>query len=207
MTIRKFAVLFWAFLIASAAIAGEEQRTRIEIDVDSDAAGHQTFKFDSKDAGFNLQDMAVGETRVLTDESGSTAQVIRTEDGFELDINGEKIDISDLHAMNGPHSGHKMMMHVNADGHAADIDTDVVIDKDVRKVKIVRSGDTEDVTIISGSAIDEATRQRIREALESSGQSGEVVFIDSSEFDVDGETQAHGKREVRIIKKKVDVTN
>ncbi len=53
---RKFLVLFWAFLLATAAVAGEEHRTKIEIAIDDDDSGHQSFKFDSKDAGFNLHD-------------------------------------------------------------------------------------------------------------------------------------------------------
>ena len=47
---KKFAVLFWAFLLATAAIAGEDQRTRIEIEIDDDNTGHRSFKFDSAEA-------------------------------------------------------------------------------------------------------------------------------------------------------------
>ena len=88
MIIRRFLVLLWAFLLAAAAVAGEEQRTKIEIEIDGDDSGHRSFRFDSKDAGFNLHDMAVGETRELTGESGNTALVTRTEDGFVLDVDG-----------------------------------------------------------------------------------------------------------------------
>ena len=71
-----------------------------------------------------------------------------------------------------------------------------------RKIKIVKTGDADDVTVISGGAIDEATRQRIREALASSGEENEVEFIDSTEFNADG-----ARKEVRIIRKEIDVTN
>jgi len=84
VTLRKYAVLIWAFLLATAAIAGEEHRTRIDIDID-DEAGQSSFVFDSEDAGFDLDDMAVGERRTLTDDSGNVADVLRTEQGFELD--------------------------------------------------------------------------------------------------------------------------
>ena len=58
---------------------------------------------------------------------------------------------------------------------------------------------------ISGEAIDKETRERIRAVLESAGQDGEVVFIDSSELQAGG--GAHSRHEVRIIKQEVDVTN
>lgn len=192
MTAKKYAVLIWAFLLATAAIAGEEQRTKIEIEIDDDASGHQSFKFDSDDAGFNLDDMAVGETRELTGEAGNTAQVTRTEDGFEMDVNGEKIDLSGMHEMGGPHAIH---MHEGGDHKKM---------KHHKKMRMIKTDDDNGVTIISGKAIDDATRDRIREALESSGQDGEVIFIDSSELTAGG---AHKRHEVRIIRKEVDVTD
>ena len=82
MNLRAVAVLFWTCLIGTAAIAGEERRTRIEIAVDDDASGQQSFLFDSQAAGFDLEGMVVGETRTLTDEFGQTADLRRTDDGF-----------------------------------------------------------------------------------------------------------------------------
>ena len=58
------------------------------------------------------------------------------------------------------------------------------------------------VSVISGGAIDEATRQRIREALTSAGEDNEVEFIDSTEFNTNG-----ARKEVHIIRKELDVTN
>lgn len=118
MNFRTFAVLFWACLLGTAAVAGEQNRTRIEIVVDDDASGQRSFSFDSQDAGF--------------------------------DLDGQ----------------HEIEMHLDA-----------------------------------------ATRDRIREVLQSSSQQVEVLFIDGSEFDVDSDTHVHGAHEVRIIKKEVDVTN
>jgi len=174
---KKILVLFWAFLLATAAIAGEEQRTKIEIELDDNDASHRSFKFDSKDAGLNLRDLAVGETRELTGESGNTALVTRTENGFILDVDGEKIDLSDLHEVDGDHKTVKKH----------------------KKVRMIKTDDDNAVTVISGKAIDETTREQIRQVLQSAGQDGEVVFIDSSELTAGG--GAHGKHEVRIIKK------
>ena len=196
MKIKKYVVLFWAFLLATAAVAGEEHRTHIEIAVDDDGSGERSFIFDSAEAGFDLQSLAVGETRAVTDASGNVANVSRTEAGFEIEVAGETISLGDLGAEED------FAMHMHDDAHAVDVDTDVVIEGS-KQIRIVRKGDAADnVTVISGGAIDEATRQRIREALASAGMDTEVEFIDSTEFDTNG-----ARKEDRIIRKELDVTN
>jgi hypothetical protein len=201
MKFKTYSVLSLACLLGTAAIAGEEHRTRIEIVVDEDASDRQTFLFDTQDAGFDLHSMAVGETRSLTDASGNVADVRRTDDGFEFDINGKTIDLKDLHEIDDVHGVHDIEMHID------DIDTDLVAVKGVRKVKMIQTDDDNSVTVISSGEIDMATRDRIREVLEFSGQDRDVLFIDGSEFDVDGDTHAQRKHEVHIIRKEVDVTN
>ena len=186
--------------MGAAAVAGEEYRTRIEIAVEDDASGQQAFHFDSQDAGFDLHSMAVGATRTVTDRSGTTADIRRTADGFEFDVNGRIIDLKDLHEP-GVHGEHEVEMHVD------DGDHDVSVVKDVRKVKMIKTDNSDGVTVISGKEIDEATRERIREALRSAGQNDEVLFIDGREFDADIEAQTHGNHEVRVIRKEIDVTN
>ncbi len=184
---KALIVFSWVCLIGTAAMAGEEYRTKIAIEIDDDATGHQSFKFDSADAGFNLNDLAVGETRALTGESGKTAQVTRTEDGFELLVDGRKIDLGDLNDFGGAHDEHEI--------------------EHQKTIRMIKTDDSSAVTVISDKAIDEATRDRIREALESSGQDGEVLFIDSTELDAGGAQQVHKRREVRVIKKKQDTTD
>lgn len=189
MNMSKFVILIWAFLLATAAVAGDEQRTKIAIAVEGDAAGEQSFHFDSEDAGFDLSSLAIGESRVWADESGNVANIMRTTDGYEVDVAGEKIILGDL-------TGDEMV----------DIDTAVEVEG-VRKVKMIRKGGGDDVTIISAEPFDEATRQRVREALQASGQNSEVIFIDGSEFSTHGESHARGHHEVRIIRKELDVAN
>ncbi|MBT8103807.1 MAG: hypothetical protein KJO95_12610 [Gammaproteobacteria bacterium] len=198
MDYRALIVIIWACLIGAAAIAAEEQRTRIKIAVDDDAAGQQTFQFDSQDAGFDLQSMAVGESRTVTDTSGSVADVRRTEDGFELDFKGETIKLDDLQGHDGRHVEHDVDMHFDGG------DSDGV---KVKKIKMIKTDGAEGVTVISGTEIDAETRKRIQDVLTSAGQDGEVHFIDGSDMNVEGHTQAHGKREIRIIEKEMDVTN
>lgn len=200
MIIQKYAVLLWAFLLATAAVAGEQHRTHIKIAVDDDDNGQQAFMFDSDDAGFDLHSMTIGETRAVADASGNVANISRTVDGFEIEVAGETIVLGDT-GLFDPAAEKDFVMHRHDDGLVVDMDTDVVIDG-TRKIKIIKSGDAYNVTIISGGAIDEATRQRIREALASSGEENEVEFIDSTEFDATGT-----RKEVRVIRKKVDVTN
>lgn len=201
MNSRALVVFFWACLIGTAAVAGEERQTRIEIAVDDDASGEQTFVFDSQEAGFDLHSLALGEVRTLTDKSGNTADVLRTADGFEFDVNGKKVSVDDMPAIDDPHGTHEIEMRVD--------DTDATVTKTgaVREVKIIRTGDAEGVTVMSGREIDAATRERIADVLRSAGQYGEVQFIDGSELDADGGAEMHGRHEVRIIKKEVDVTD
>lgn len=198
MNFRPIALISWVCLIATSAIAGEEHRTRIEIKVDDGASDQQSFSFDSLDAGFDLDSMVVGETRTLTDQAGNMANIRRTEDGFEFDVNGQTIELDDMHAATGLHADHDVDIDIDQSG------ADSVAAK---KVKIIRTGDTHGVTVIANGEIDSATRERIREALESGGHKGDVLFIDGSEHNVHSDSQAHRKHEVRIIKKEVDVTN
>ena len=77
--------------------------------------------FDSDDAGFDLQSMAVGETRAVTDASGNVANISRTEEGFEIEVAGETIvlgdpDLGDLAAEQA------FAMHMHGDAHAVDME-------------------------------------------------------------------------------------
>ena len=197
MNYRKSVAAVCGLLLAAAVQAGEQQHTRIEIAIDDDAASEQSFVFDRQDAGFNLQSMLLGESRSVTDRSGSTADIRRTEDGFEIDVNGRTIDLPDMHGHDGAQGEHEIELMMD------DTDADTVA---IKKVRMIKSDSANGVTIISGSEIGPETRERIAEALRSAGQDGEVVYLDGSELHND-DHQAHGSREVRIIRKEVDVTN
>ena len=193
MIFRSIAAGLCALLVVNAS-AGEQQKTRIEIAIDDDSNEQTSFVFDSEDAGFDLQSMLVGESRSITDRSGNTADLRRTEDGFQLDIGGKTIELPGLagdHAVHGEHA-----VKVLADGSDVDV---------VKEIRMIKSGSADGVTIVSGSEIDAATRERIAEVLKDAGHSGEIVYIDGAFHD--GEHQASGKHEVRIIKKEVDETN
>jgi len=193
VTIRALVVCFWACLIATAAVAGEKHRTEIKIAVEGDAGEHKVLRFDSADSGLDMESMDVGESKVITDSDGNEVTVLRTEDGFEIDVEGEKVEVSGLH---GDHDF--SMLH-----GAHDID-DVVIEKH-KQVRVIKSHNTNGVTIISGDEIDADTRAALEEVLKNAGKDGDIVYIDGSELS--GGEQVREKREVRVIKKETDVTN
>ena len=193
MTARAFVLLVWVCLIATAAVAGEERRTEIKIAVDGDAGEHKVLRFDSADSDLDIDSMSVGESQVITDSDGNEVTVLRTEDGLEIDVEGEKIEIGGLH------DDHEFaMLH-----GTHDVD-DIVVEKH-KQVRVIKSHDTNGVTIITGDEIDADTRAALEKVLRDAGKDGEIVFIDGSELG--GGEQVHGKREVRVIRKEIDVTN
>lgn len=171
--------------LAAAALAGQDVETKIAIaviDDDGDRAMH--FNLNSDDLGFDLHDMQEGENRSIVDESGRTILITREADGFSFNIDGKTIK---LPLFGGRHHGAAWM-----DGEDfGDIDFHVIHDAHF---------ETAGVTIISAKPIDEATQQAIESLLESSGQSDGVRFIDHD--------RAHGGvHKIRVIEKKVEVTN
>lgn len=191
MQLRIMTAGLCVLLAATAVQADHQQETRIKIEIDDDGSGAQTFVFDSQDAGFDLQSMLVGESRSITDRNGTTADVRRTERGFELDLNGKTIDLP------GMSDESEVGVLIDSD--------DVDVTKDIKKVKVIQSGAANGITIISGPEINAAARQRIAEALVAAGHDGEIMYIDDESYD--GARQAGSKRTVRIIRKEVDATN
>jgi hypothetical protein len=199
MTAKAIVVTLFAAMLGAAALAGEEHRMQVELALDDDQSGQQLFRFDSQDAGFKLHDMQIGESRTITGQSGETALVVRTEDGFEFDINGKKIRMGDVAATHGfamAQSQHHADVLVN-------VDEDVHVAPAIKVVRIDEADPTNGVTIITGDSLDETTRQQIRDVLASSGHTGAVTFIDSNSAYVDHA----GTERVHVIRQEVDVTN
>ena len=203
MNLRAFTLFFWGFLIASAAVASDKHETHVKILTD-DADG--TFEWHSTDPNADFSDLEVGESRTITGDDGAEVTVTRTDDGLEFDLDGKKIQLLEFIDEGGVtvdidvlHDGEKkhIVRKIHEDG-------DVVVEKS-KRVKIIKTDDAADVTIISSDAIDKETRARIEAALKDAGKDGEILFIDGSELGSDA--QAHGEHDVRIIKKKVEKTN
>lgn len=180
MNFRAISVFFWACLIASAAVAGEQHETHIKIETD-DADGN--FEWHSTDPNADFSDLEIGDSKTITGDDGTQATVTRTEDGFEFNVDGKTIEL----------------MEFVGDG---DITIDIEKSKDIR---IIKTDDAADVTIISTDKIDDETRARLEAVLKDAGKDGEILFIDGSELADDA--LAHGEHDVRIIKKKVEKTN
>jgi len=132
MTLKALTAILMTVVVSLAALASEQRRMHVEIAIDADGDAVQAFSFDSDQAGFDLEQMQIGESQTITDASGNAALVTRTEDGFQFDVNGKTIDVPD---------------HTSA---VADIDTDVHVMKEVRKIKIMESG--ENVVLIEADS-------------------------------------------------------
>jgi hypothetical protein len=195
VTIRTIAVFLWACLIATAAAAGEEHRTQIKIAVDGE--DHQIIEFDSQNSDVDLQNLAIGESKTLTDTGGEEVTVTRTDNGLEFSVGGETIEID--HMPGGMHGEHDVNIEIDGDASG-----DVIVKKH-KSVRMIKTDSSDGVTVISGNEIDADTRARIEEVLKDAGADGDVMFIDGSEMKDD--MQAHGTREVRIIKKEINETN
>ena len=192
MNLRTLTVFFWIFLIASAAVAGDEKKAQIIIAVDGDDGGKQVMHFVGDDAGTVLDDLEVGEKQTLTDTDGRQVTVQRTADGMVFEVDGQTIEMPEIH---GEHH-----VEIHAAGHGKEVQIE-----ERREVRVVKSDGDSGVTVISREAIDEATRERIRQALRDSGRKDEVTFVDTAELE--GGAGAGTRKEVRIIRKNRDVTN
>ena len=83
--------LFGALLVGltGSAMAGDEVKMNMAIEVvGEDGMNGQYFKLNSDDLGFDLDEMQVGESRSIVDESGQSILVTRGEEGFSLNIDG-----------------------------------------------------------------------------------------------------------------------
>ena len=155
MAFRKYWFGGMAVLLAGSALADEDIKMKMGIVVaESDGTGIQSFKIDSDDIEFDLQEMQVGESRSIVDESGRTVLITRREDGFSFNVDGKAIDFP-ASASDGQHG----MVWVG-DATATDVH------------------DVDKTMIISGKPIDLATQQAIRDLLSASGYSSDVRFID-----------------------------
>lgn len=177
MNVRAFTVFFWGFLVATAAIASEEYRSEIKIAIDGDGGEPQIFEWHSDSPDADLATLEVGESRTLSGDDGREVRVTRTDDGLEFNIDGKTIEM--------PHDGRDAVVSTS------------------KKLKVIRTGNTDGVTIISSEQLDADTRLRIEAVLKEAGQSGEVIYLDGSELG--GEEQVHREHQV-IIRKEIETT-
>lgn len=92
--------------MALGVVADEDVVIKKEIKIITDG--------DAEAIDLDIADLEVGETRQMFTESGKEVVITRTEEGYEIDVDGEEIEI-------GGH-GHLMMVHGHGhDDHDANI--------------------------------------------------------------------------------------
>lgn len=187
MNLKKIALFAASLSLAATAFAGGGTHTTFAIAIDDDSGhGMVELNLDSDQMGFNLHDMQEGESRSIVDESGRAVLITRKADGFKVDIDGKTIDLPMIGDAHGA-------VFVDGD-YGEDFDMHVV-----HGTEFVTADSSDGVTIVSGNAIDDTTRESIRSVLMSAGHSGDVEFIDAA--DMKG-----GMHKVKVIKKEVEVT-
>ena len=181
MKIITSAAALAALTMSVGALAETEKR--MEVHVAHDGAGlHEAVevRLDSKSMGFDLEEMQVGETRSVVDESGRTILITRQEDGYNFNVDGKSIDIPEVDSSYATWVGDE---NIDVEVHDTAAHSMAMIDG------------SDDIIIISGTTLDDSTKDSIRAVLQSAGHSEEVKFIDGGEHD--------GERHVKVIKKRV----
>lgn len=170
-------------LVFGAAMAQEvEKKMQIKVIVAGDQASAVNWTSDAMD--FDMQDLAIGESRTFENDSGESVTIMRAEEGFSFDVDGETIMMPDI----GAHGTHMAFVDAGGIHEAVDIDIDA-------NVHVMTAHHPEGVTIVSGKPLDQSVKDSIRSVLISAGNNEEVTFIDGSE----------GGR--RVMVKKIEVIN
>lgn len=176
-----------AVLIFGVAFGDDEVERKMEfkfVVADDESGDVSTLDWSSDSMDFDLQDLAMGETRVIEGDSGETATVTRGENGFTFDVDGQSVVLPDM----GEHGSHIAIASSNGMDH--DVDVEIF-----GNAHAIRAHPAEGVTIISSKPLDSSVRESIKSVLVSAGSDDEVTFIDGSET---------GKR-VMMVKKKIEI--
>ena len=193
VVISFVAVLLASSLIGLASNANQIDELQLMIAIDYGTDDGPVFLgLDGADAAFEFDDLQLGETRSIVDQQGRSILVTRTENGFELDVDGKRIDLPAFDSLHPEHwwpgEGHEDV-HVNV----------------TRSVRIEQT--TDDITIISTNEIDDATKDKLRSILTSSGHRGDVVFLEQHHDVANSAHDADQRHRIKIISKEVNATN
>ncbi len=171
MNLLKLAVLAVLMTFGTAIAQEVEKKMEIKVVVAGDGSDERSeIHWVSNDMDFDMQDLAVGESRTIESESGKTVTITRADDGFSFDVDGKTVMVPDM----GAHGAH-MAFAGNGAMHE-EIEVDVTSD-----VHVMRAHHPEGVTIVSGKPLDDSVKDSIRSVLISAGNDEEVTFIDGSE--------------------------
>ena len=178
MKTATYMVALATAIFGAAALAETEKR--VEVRIASDDEQVTEVRLSGAEMDFDLQEMQIGESRSVVDQSGRTVLITRKEDGYEFDVDGKKVDVPLL-------DGDYAHWVAGDELHVQDHDTDLH--------KIVTDDSSDEILIISGAALDSSTQESIRAVLASAGHESEVRFIDGGHGD--------GERHVKVIRKRV----
>lgn len=167
MKLLNIVLMAGSLMFATAVFGGEEIVMKVQVEVNDDE-GNFHLSLNSDELGFKLHDMQEGETQSIVDEDGRSILITREADGFKFDVDGKTINMPMFAADHGA-----MWM---TDGDIVDIDVQVLHEENS-----VMRHQVKGVTIISSQPIDAETRNSIRSLLTSSGQTGDIDFIDGNE--------------------------
>lgn len=163
------------------------------------------FKIITTDAGkvdFELDELAVGETKSFTSDQGKNVEVTRTDEGYSLDVDGKKMEIKIA-------SGAGSAFRFETDGEGHDSREVIVMkkggaaDESDRHVMIVTDGEDEDgkkvirkriVTRVGG---EDGEKVEVRVL---GDDDAEVIDLEGLELEALGEG-ADGEPHVIVIKK------
>jgi len=190
MNVFRLAAFAVLMTIGTAVAQDEEKKTELRIAVDRDG-DTRDIHWVSRDPDFDMNDLAVGETRRISGESGKEVTLTRTDNGMQIEVDGETVVVPAMDK-DATH-----MAFVSADGEligagGEEVDVQVVNDD----TRVVRIQPPDGITIISSEPLDDAVQESIRSVLISAGKDEEITFLDRS---------ADGKR-VKVIRKRVEIT-
>ena len=190
MTLFKLTMLTVAMLVGIAFADDDAARTtQFKMIVDSDGSGSDsTMVWSSDQMDFYLDDLASGETRTFTGESGEAVTISRNDSGYTFNVAGESIDIPNLDLDRDSHGA--VMKYVSIDGMDHDFDVEVIEDS----ISMLAMPADEGIVIISPEPLDSSVKESIKSVLISAGKDDEVTFIDGS----------HHERHVMVVKKDIE---
>jgi hypothetical protein len=197
MKALKLLALAAAMTFAFAAFADDEEQQEMKIVVagaipEESAAIHW---ISSGDAGLDIQNMQIGESQSIIDESGRAVLITREENGFKFDVDGQTIvmpDFGDVGALEN------YVTFGDGSDFTANVDVEIVGEHRAISAFATPAFGNGGVTIISDEPLDAMTKESIKAVLQSAGRDDEVTFIDHSGGSDGGQ--------IKMIRKQVEVT-
>lgn len=187
-----FALLSFALLTSASVFAETQEKIIIAL---------QTGDFELAET--DISNLAIGEAKTIETDSGKIIDILRTNDGAEIFVDGELLEMNfgdeDLHAE------HMMTKHVEVlcDGEDGCDENIVILDSE--------GNETSEWVMSDGNHVSISHDVEITCSDDEDGThcDHQMVFIsDDGDIDLDAIHEAHGSEDVntRIVIKKVDVT-